>query len=67
MPPIVIAQLLIQYGIPLTQQLVAMHAENKSVVTPDDFAALISLAQYRSADSLAAAGLKIVDGKAVPV
>lgn len=67
MPPLVIAQLLVQYGIPLTQQILAMHSSNQQVVTPEDFAALIVLAQYRSADSLAAAGLKVVDGRVVPL
>ena len=66
MPAAVIAQLLAQYGIPLVQQLVAWHAEGKAV-TADDFATLVKLGQYRSSDALAAAGIKLVEGKVVPV
>lgn len=60
-----VAQLILQYGLPLTQQLVAWHAENKQVVTPSDFAALLKLAEYRSTDALAEAGIAIADGKVV--
>lgn len=67
MNPRVVAQLLVQFGLPLTQQLVAWAHENKEVVTPDDLATLAALASYRSADSLAAAGIKIVNDKVVPL
>ncbi len=67
MTPAVIAQLLAQFGIPLTQQIYTWIHEGKTVVTDADWALLTTLSQYRSADSLAAAGIKIVDGKVVPV
>ena len=67
MTPLVIAQLLVQYGLPLTQQLFALHASEKKEVTQEDFDALIKLSNYTSADSLAAVGLKLVDGKVVPL
>lgn len=59
-------QLLVQFGLPLTQQIYTWSKENKTVVTDADWALLTTLSQYRSADSLAAAGIKIVDGKVVP-
>lgn len=65
MTPLIIAQLLVQFGLPLTQQVYTWVHENKTTVTPEDFAALVTLSQYRSADALAAAGIKIVDGKVV--
>jgi hypothetical protein len=65
MNPLIIAQLLAQFGLPLTQQIYTWIHEGKTVVTPDDFDALVKMGQYRSVDSLAAAGLRIVDGKVV--
>ena len=67
MPIAVVAQLLAQFGLPLAQQIFAWVQAGKTTVTAEDFATLVTLSQYRSADSLAAAGIKIVDGKAVPV
>lgn len=67
MTPAIIAQLLAQFGLPLTQQIFTWIKEAKTDVTPADFDQLMKLAQYRSADSLAAAGLKIEGGKAVPL
>lgn len=67
MPPLLIAQLLLQYGLPLTQQLFTLHAQGNKPLTQADFDALVKLANYSSADSLAAAGLKIEDGKVVPL
>ncbi len=67
MTPLLIAQLVAQYGLPLAQQLFTMYQAGNKPVSPDDFEALIKLGQYRSADSLTAAGLKIVDGKVVPL
>lgn len=65
MPLATVIALLAQYGLPLTQQIYEWVKSGKTEVTADDFAALTTLAQYRSADSLAAAGIKIVDGKVV--
>lgn len=62
-----IAQLLAQFGLPLTQQIYLWMKEGKTEVTQADFDILIKLSQYRSADSLAAAGIAIVDGKVVSV
>jgi hypothetical protein len=67
MSPAIIAQLLVQFGLPLTQQIFTWIHSGKTEVTADDFAELMKLAQYRSTDSLTAAGLKIVDGKVVPL
>ncbi len=67
MPPLVIAQLIVEYGIPLTQQIVAWVNSGKTTVSDEDFSALVKLSQYRSTDALTAAGIKIVDGKVVPV
>ncbi len=67
MSPVLIASLLVQYGLPLTQQLFALHASGQKEVTQADFDALIKLSNYTSADSLAAVGLKLVDGKVVPL
>jgi hypothetical protein len=65
MTPLTIATLIAQYGLPLAQQLFAMYQNGNKPVTAEDFAELVKLAQYRSSDSLAAAGLAIVDGKVV--
>lgn len=67
MTPLLIAQLIAQYGLPLAQQLFALHASGKQVVTQEDFDQLVKLASYSSTESLAAAGLKIEDGKVVPL
>lgn len=66
MDPILFGQLIVQVGLPLAKQLVEWKNAGK-VVTPDDFALLDKLAAYRSADSLASFGIKIEDGKVVPV
>lgn len=62
---ILLSQLLAQFGLPLTQQIYTWIKEGKTVVTPEDWATLTTLSQYRSSDSLAAAGIAIVDGKVV--
>lgn len=67
MTPAIIAQLLAEFGIPLTQQIYTWIQAGKTTVTPDDWAGLVTLSQYRSTDSLAAAGISIVDGKVVPL
>lgn len=61
----VVAQLLAQFGLPLTQQIYIWVKEGKTEVTEADWAVLTALSQYRSADALAAAGIKIVDGQVV--
>jgi hypothetical protein len=67
MTPLVIAQIIAGYGLPLAQQLYSLFHSGNQPVTQADFDALIKLGQYRSADSLAAAGIAIVDGKVVPI
>lgn len=67
MTPLIVAQLLAQYGLPLAQQIFEWVKAGKTDVTADDFALLVKLSEYRSSDSLAAAGIKIVDGKVVPL
>lgn len=70
MPPntaVIIAQLIATQGIPLAQQVYLWIKEKKTDISPEEWAALNVLSQYRSSDSLAAAGIKIVDGKVVPV
>ena len=66
MTPAIIAQLLAAFGIPLTQQIYLWIKEGKTTVTPEDWAGLVTLSQYRSSDSLAAAGIAIVGGEVVP-
>lgn len=67
MTPLLIAQLISQVGLPLAQQLVALYHAGNEPVTTDQWATLVKLGEYSSADSLAKMGLKIVDGKAVPL
>lgn len=67
MPIATVVALLAQYGLPLTQQIFEWVKAGKTDVTPADFALLVTLGQYRSADALTAAGIKIVDGKVVPI
>lgn len=66
MPIAVLAPIIAQYGLPLAQQIFALW-QSKADVTQEDFDALLKLAAYRSTDALAAAGIKIVDGKVVPL
>lgn len=67
MDPILIAQLLVQFGLPLTQQIFTWVQSGKTEVTPADFELLVTLGKYRSADSLTAAGIKIEGDKVVPL
>ena len=71
MTPAIIASLLAQYGMPLVQYFVQLYQQGNNPLTPAQLAAVISdviqLSQYRSVDSLTAAGIKIVDGKVVPL
>ncbi len=66
MTPLLIAQLISQVGLPLAQQLVALYHSGNAPVGAAEWAALVKLGNYTSADSLAKAGLHIVDGKPVP-
>lgn len=66
MPALLIAELLVRFGLPLTQQIFTWVQDGKNV-TPEMFELLVTLGKYRSEDSLAAAGIKIVDGKVVPL
>ena len=65
MPIAVLVPLLTQFGLPLTQQIYAWIQAGKTTVTPEDFATLVALSQYRSTDALTAAGIQIVDGKVI--
>lgn len=67
MTPILYAQLITQFGLPLVQQIWTMTQSGNKPLTQEDFDALNKLAAYRSADSLAAAGIKIENGKVVPL
>lgn len=67
MTPALIAQLLVQFGLPLTQQLVTLYHSGNAPVTPEQWAALVLIGQYRSTDSLAAQGLKIDGDKVVKI
>lgn len=64
--PALITQLIAEVGLPLTQQLFALYHSGNAEVTPEQFALLTKLGQFRSSDALEAAGIKIVDGKVVP-
>lgn len=57
MTPLLIAQLISQVGLPLANQLVALYHRGNAPVTPQDWADLAKLGEYRSADALFAAGL----------
>lgn len=64
--PAVIANLIAEFGLPLVAQLFTLFKKDPNAeVTPEQFEALFTLAQYRSEDALAAAGIKIVDGVVV--
>jgi hypothetical protein len=67
MPLATVITLLAQYGLPLTQQIFTWVNSGKTTVTSEDWEQLVKLGQYRSTDALTAAGIKIVDGKVVPV
>jgi hypothetical protein len=66
MTPLVIAQLIAGYGLPLAQQIFTWVNSGKTTVTQADFDALVALSKYRSSDALAAAGISIVNGVVVP-
>lgn len=71
MTPAIIAGLLTQFGLPMVQYFVSLHARGNNPLTTDQLNALMAditaLSQYRSNDSLKAAGIQIVDGKVVPI
>lgn len=67
MTPTLLAELIVQVGLPVAQQLFQLSQSGNKPLTPADFDELTKLSQYRSADALAAAGIKIVDGKVVPI
>ena len=58
MTPLLIAELITKVGLPLAQELVALYHRGNEPVTSAQWAALAALGQYRSADALAAAGVK---------
>lgn len=67
MTPLVIAQLIASYGLPLAQQLWTWYQTPNKVITQVDWDLLTTLSQYRSSDSLKAAGIQVVDDKVVPI
>ena len=67
MPLATIVELLLKYGLPLTGQIMAWVKAGQTEATPEMWATIETLSNYRSADSLAAAGIAIVDGKVVPI
>lgn len=71
MTPAIIAGILEQFGLPMVQYFVSLYMQGNNPLTSDQLKALLAditaLSQYRSTDSLTAAGIKIVDGKVVPI
>jgi len=66
MPIATVIALIGQVGLPLAQQLIAMWESGKTTVSAADLQVLIDYGKNTSQASLAAAGIKIVDGKVVP-
>lgn len=66
-----LSQILTTFGIPMFQYFVGLYragADPKTQAQLDAIVAdVLQLSQYRSTDSLTAAGIKIVDGKVVPL
>lgn len=62
-------ELIAKVGLPLALQVRQWYVEGRqqTTVTDADIAVLVALEKYRSSDSLAAAGISIVDGKVVPI
>ena len=71
MTPTTIASLLEEFGLPMVQYFVGLYQAGNQALTPAQAAALVAdvvkLSQYRSTDSLTAAGIKIVNGQVVPL
>jgi hypothetical protein len=71
MTPTLIAGLLEQFGLPMVQYFVGLYKNGNNPLTAAQLQALmddvVHLSQYRSTDSLKAAGIAIVDGKVVPI
>lgn len=65
MTPLLIAELVTKVGLPLAQQLIDLYHSGNAPVTPEQWAALKMLGQYRSSDALSAAGIAVVDNKIV--
>ena len=69
--PALIAGLLEQFGLPMVQYFVGLYQAGNAPMTSAQLQALmtdvIHLSQYRSIDSLNAAGIQIVNGKVVPL
>lgn len=69
MTPAIIAGLLQQFGLPMVQYFVGLYKSGNNPLTAAQLQAVmddvVQLSQYRSTDSLAAAGISIVDGKVV--
>lgn len=66
MPIATVIALISQVGLPLAQQLISMWESGKSTVSAADLQVLIDYGKQTSADSLKAAGIKIVNGAVVP-
>lgn len=70
MTPALIASILTQFGLPMVQYFVGLYRAGNNPLTADQLNALVAdvvqLSQYRSTDSLHAAGIDIVNGAIVP-
>jgi len=66
MNPFVIIELISKVGLPLANELITRYHAGNNPVSKEEWEALVKLASYRSADSLALAGVKIENGKVVP-
>ncbi len=64
MTPLLIAELVAKVGLPLAQQLIALYHSGNAPVGPEQWAELVKLGSYSSADSLAKAGVVIENGVA---
>lgn len=70
MPTVQVIALIAQYGpsvVGLLQQCISWIESGKTEVTAADLEVLAKLANKTSTDYLIAAGIKIVDGKVVPL
>jgi len=70
MPLIQILALIAQYGpsiLPLVHEVMTWSESGKKTVTAADIQTLIDLGKRTSADYLKEQGIKIVDGKVVPI
>lgn len=67
MTPLLYSELIVRVGLPLAQQLLAMFQSGNAPISAAQFETLVKLGQYRPEDALTAAGIKIADGKVLPV